>query len=208
MCYMTKCPYVPPHPWNVDFPHLMLRAKAVRAAQGGHQLARTRCSAATDAVGNIAGIPGRGRDRQCRQPQRALGTQAAREGARGRSASAPLPEYHSRSCAQALRRTGRALPAARSASATADTTRPGGAVHHLLWQPQRAGTRRGSGGGLRAQRHRGGAARSRSAAAACPGWSSAISKAVARLKEHNIPQLVARDRLRATTSSRRSPRAC
>src|SRR5882757_1917678 len=29
MCYMTKCPYVPPHPWNVDFPHLMLRAKAV-----------------------------------------------------------------------------------------------------------------------------------------------------------------------------------
>src|ERR1043165_8923869 len=28
MCYMAKCPYVPPHPWNVDFPHLMLRAKA------------------------------------------------------------------------------------------------------------------------------------------------------------------------------------
>jgi glycerol-3-phosphate dehydrogenase subunit C len=27
MCYMTKCPYVPPHPWNVDFPHLMLRGQ-------------------------------------------------------------------------------------------------------------------------------------------------------------------------------------
>ncbi len=27
LCYMTKCPYVPPHEWNVDFPHLMLRAK-------------------------------------------------------------------------------------------------------------------------------------------------------------------------------------
>ena len=27
LCYMTKCPYVPPHPWNVDFPHLMLRAQ-------------------------------------------------------------------------------------------------------------------------------------------------------------------------------------
>ena len=27
VCYMTKCPYVPPHPWNVDFPHLMLRAQ-------------------------------------------------------------------------------------------------------------------------------------------------------------------------------------
>src|SRR6185312_12646329 len=28
LCYMTKCPYVPPHEWNVDFPHTMLRAKA------------------------------------------------------------------------------------------------------------------------------------------------------------------------------------
>ena len=28
LCYMTKCPYFPPHPWNVDFPHLRLRAKA------------------------------------------------------------------------------------------------------------------------------------------------------------------------------------
>ena len=30
VCYMTKCPYTPPHEWNVDFPHLMLRAKAVK----------------------------------------------------------------------------------------------------------------------------------------------------------------------------------
>ena len=34
VCYMTKCPYVPPHPWNVDFPHLMLRAKAVKFRDG------------------------------------------------------------------------------------------------------------------------------------------------------------------------------
>jgi glycerol-3-phosphate dehydrogenase subunit C len=25
MCFMTKCPYVPPHPFQLDFPHLMLR---------------------------------------------------------------------------------------------------------------------------------------------------------------------------------------
>jgi len=25
---------VPPHPWNVDFPHLMLRAKAVKFRNG------------------------------------------------------------------------------------------------------------------------------------------------------------------------------
>jgi glycerol-3-phosphate dehydrogenase subunit C len=34
MCYMTKCPYVPPHPFNVDFPHLMLRHRAMDAKQG------------------------------------------------------------------------------------------------------------------------------------------------------------------------------
>ena len=31
MCYMTKCPYVPPHEFNLDFPHLMLRHRATQA---------------------------------------------------------------------------------------------------------------------------------------------------------------------------------
>jgi glycerol-3-phosphate dehydrogenase subunit C len=30
MCFMTKCPYVPPHPFNVDFPHLLLRYRVVK----------------------------------------------------------------------------------------------------------------------------------------------------------------------------------
>src|ERR1700744_1738156 len=34
MCFMTKCPYVPPHPFNVDFPHLLLRARATEAKHG------------------------------------------------------------------------------------------------------------------------------------------------------------------------------
>jgi len=34
MCFMTKCPYVPPHPFMLDFPHLMLRHRAAEAAQG------------------------------------------------------------------------------------------------------------------------------------------------------------------------------
>jgi len=33
LCFMTKCPYVPPHEWNLDFPHLMLRAKALKHKQ-------------------------------------------------------------------------------------------------------------------------------------------------------------------------------
>ncbi len=34
MCFMTKCPYVPPHEFNLDFPHLMLRYRAVEQRQG------------------------------------------------------------------------------------------------------------------------------------------------------------------------------
>jgi glycerol-3-phosphate dehydrogenase subunit C len=56
MCYMTKCPYVPPHPWNVDFPHLMLRAKAVRFNNGDVRV-RDKILSSTDVVGSIAGIP-------------------------------------------------------------------------------------------------------------------------------------------------------
>ncbi|MBF0471763.1 MAG: Fe-S oxidoreductase [Gammaproteobacteria bacterium] len=56
LCYMTKCPYVPPHEWNLDFPHLMLRAKAVKYRQGEVKT-RDRILTSTDAVGNLAGIP-------------------------------------------------------------------------------------------------------------------------------------------------------
>ncbi|NWG45285.1 MAG: glycerol-3-phosphate dehydrogenase [Alphaproteobacteria bacterium] len=34
MCFMTKCPYVPPHEFNLDFPHLMLRYRAAEMAGG------------------------------------------------------------------------------------------------------------------------------------------------------------------------------
>ena len=34
MCFMTKCPYVPPHAFNLDFPHLMLRYRAAEAKAG------------------------------------------------------------------------------------------------------------------------------------------------------------------------------
>ncbi len=56
LCYMTKCPYVPPHPWNVDFPHLMLRAKAVGFRQGKSRW-RDRLLTSTDRVGRLATIP-------------------------------------------------------------------------------------------------------------------------------------------------------
>jgi glycerol-3-phosphate dehydrogenase subunit C len=55
LCYMTKCPYVPPHPWNVDFPHVMLRAKAIKFKKGIKF--RDRLLSSTDAMGKLAAIP-------------------------------------------------------------------------------------------------------------------------------------------------------
>jgi glycerol-3-phosphate dehydrogenase subunit C len=92
MCYMTKCPYVPPHPWNVDFPHLMLRAKAYKFKH--HSVpARDKILSSTDAVGSIAGIP-----------VIAGVVNAVNKTSLGRSIldktlgvhpQAPIPEYHS-----------------------------------------------------------------------------------------------------------------
>ena len=57
MCFMTKCPYVPPHPLNVDFPHLMLRAKAVKYKKRRDQGSATRCCPAPMRSGSLASIP-------------------------------------------------------------------------------------------------------------------------------------------------------
>ena len=34
MCFMTKCPYVPPHEFDLDFPHLMLRYRTAQRKNG------------------------------------------------------------------------------------------------------------------------------------------------------------------------------
>jgi len=56
LCYQTKCPYIPPHPWNIDFPHLMLRAKAVHFRKQGAPLS-ARMLSNTRTVGKLASIP-------------------------------------------------------------------------------------------------------------------------------------------------------
>jgi len=56
LCFMTKCPYVPPHEWNVDFPHLMLRAKAIKYKKGETNF-RDKLLSSTDALGKLATIP-------------------------------------------------------------------------------------------------------------------------------------------------------
>jgi glycerol-3-phosphate dehydrogenase subunit C len=56
LCYQTKCPYIPPHPWDIDFPHLMLRAKAVQFRKGGRKLSH-RLISNTKITGTIGTIP-------------------------------------------------------------------------------------------------------------------------------------------------------
>ncbi|MBY6105919.1 Fe-S oxidoreductase [Ferrimonas balearica] len=57
LCFMTKCPYVPPHEWAIDFPHLMLQAKAQKFERDGARL-RDRVLTNTDAMGKFASTPG------------------------------------------------------------------------------------------------------------------------------------------------------
>ena len=56
LCFLTKCPYVPPHEWNVDFPHLMLRAKAIKYKNQGASK-RDNMLSNTDKNGWFYGIP-------------------------------------------------------------------------------------------------------------------------------------------------------
>jgi Fe-S oxidoreductase len=56
LCYQTKCPYVPPHEWNVDFPHLMLRAKAIQFEKGERKLSHKLLSN-TKMQGKVGSLP-------------------------------------------------------------------------------------------------------------------------------------------------------
>jgi len=56
LCYLTKCPYVPPHEWNVDFPHLMLRAKAQHFKENGTSF-RNKVLTNTDGMNKLMKIP-------------------------------------------------------------------------------------------------------------------------------------------------------
>jgi glycerol-3-phosphate dehydrogenase subunit C len=55
MCFLTKCPYVPPHAFNLDFPHLILRYRAAELKRDGKTgEGMSRALAETDRNGRIA----------------------------------------------------------------------------------------------------------------------------------------------------------
>ncbi len=92
LCYQTKCPYVPPHPWNVDFPHVMLRAKAAAHKRGETTLA-AKILSSTTAVGKLASIPII--VDVVNASNRAKPTRALLDKALGVHPDARLPVYHS-----------------------------------------------------------------------------------------------------------------
>ncbi len=57
LCAETKCPYLPPHPWKVDFPHLMLRAKAHKFRNKDTRW-RDRIITSTDPLFDTLSTPG------------------------------------------------------------------------------------------------------------------------------------------------------
>jgi Fe-S oxidoreductase len=100
MCYMTKCPYVPPHEWNVDFPHLMLRAKAARFRKQG-ATTREKILTATDKVGKLAGIPVV--VNAVNAVNRSKTGRKLLESTLGVHPEAPVPEYHSKTARKRLK---------------------------------------------------------------------------------------------------------
>ncbi|MFT6956641.1 MAG: glycerol-3-phosphate dehydrogenase subunit C [Halieaceae bacterium] len=93
LCYMTKCPYVPPHEWNVDFPHLMLRAKAVNFKENGARL-RDNILTSTDTVFGITSIPLI--DITVNAVNKNKTARKLIESSMGIHHQAPLPEFHSK----------------------------------------------------------------------------------------------------------------
>ncbi len=116
MCYMTKCPYVPPHEWNVDFPHLMLRAKAARFRDQGASK-RDRILSATDTVGKLAGIPVV--VNAVNAVNSSKGGRKLLESTLGVHRDAPVPKYYSKTARKRLsKRDGLAAGDAQAGSAT------------------------------------------------------------------------------------------
>ena len=114
LCYQTKCPYVPPHAWNVDFPHLMLRAKAVHFKQHGVPL-KARILSSTTTVGRLASIP------VVAEVVNAVNASGVGrkllDKTMGVHPEAVVPEYHSRTARKRLRHVkaeGTAAPAGRT----------------------------------------------------------------------------------------------
>jgi Fe-S oxidoreductase len=179
MCFMTKCPYVPPHPWNIDFPHLMLRAKHVQHKKGEHSF-RDRLLSNTRGLGSIAGI-----SVVAVAFKKENGTKVGRkllEAALGVDATAPLPKFHSKTGSKRAR----ALAAPAVEVKATDETRGRVALFVTCYGDRNEPQLPEDLAAVSPQRHRGRSSAGKSAA--CPS-STRRSRDVEKYKNFNIPQL-------------------
>lgn len=99
LCAETKCPYLPPHEWAVDFPHLMLRAKAQKFRQGQTKW-RDRLITSSDQMLSVATQPGlAGLINSCNQKPIFRKTLEALAGIHQK---APLPKLKSQTASRKL----------------------------------------------------------------------------------------------------------
>jgi Fe-S oxidoreductase len=141
LCYQTKCPYVPPHPWNVDFPHLMLRAKAQQFKKGEVPASR-KLLTNTTAVGKLASIPVI--TQTVNATNRSPAMRKLLDKTLGVHPQAKVPVYHSKTARKRL--AGAAPVGAASVGAASVGAASVGAAHGrdgLATEPQSAGPTRG-----------------------------------------------------------------
>ena len=92
LCFMTKCPYVPPHEWALDFPHLMLRYRAAELKQGKADKVYEQLTE-TDRNGKAAELRRAGRSTG---PNEAKPIRALMQAAAHVDAEAKLPKFYGR----------------------------------------------------------------------------------------------------------------
>ena len=91
MCFLTKCPYVPPHEFDLDFPHLMLRYRAAELARGEVPRAHRELTK-TDRNGRM-GLFGAGLANWAGKTSNSL-TRGVMESVAGVDPQAELPQFH------------------------------------------------------------------------------------------------------------------
>ena len=184
LCYMTKCPYVPPHPWNVDFPHLMLRAKAIKFKQGRGRRRRDSCSRRTDAHRPARRHPDRRAGGQRGQPHEA-GAQGCWTRRCGVDRDAWLPDLATQRFRSARAAQSRRRPVQRRRSARRARSRSSRPATSTTTSRASATTCSSCSSTTRSRT----CSSRRKPAAACRSSSSAISTASTQLKDANIPVL-------------------
>ncbi|MDH3641285.1 MAG: heterodisulfide reductase-related iron-sulfur binding cluster [Gammaproteobacteria bacterium] len=116
LCAETKCPYLPPHDWAVDFPHLMLRAKAYKYKNADTRW-RDRLITSTDPIFDTISTPGIAQLANAAANNKLL--RKLGDKIMGIHPDAPLPTFHSKTLPTRVdAEIGSALPTSSSETTT------------------------------------------------------------------------------------------